>query len=425
MAQIETWLKCDLKKPVQVHALPGNVFSADNNANLIGVELFNDGVAEPVSGGVIGYAIREDGATVIINGSSDGNKAYIVLPKSAYVVVGQLSVVIKIGTTTVGACTGNVYRTTTETIVDPGHVVPSIEDLLAKIADCEAATAAANQAATNANAKATQANAAAENANEKATLANTAAGTANTAAENATAKAEEADEAATKIDDMTVAVNQGDYSLPPRAELTLVDGHYVITFYNVKGLKGDTGDAFHVVKTYASVAEMNADYAGTDTAVGDYVMITTNVEDPDNAKVYIKGSQAWQFVVDMSGATGLKGDTGNGIASAVLNQDYTLTLNFTDGTTYTTIPIKGERGERGVQGIQGERGFQGIQGIQGVPGPAGASGVVVSGAGLFTIEMEPNGDLYVVYEDANDAPNITYDSATGNLYWEYEESEES
>ena len=44
---------------------------------------------------------------------------------------------------------------------------------------------------------------------------------------------------------------------------------------------------------------------------------------------------------------GAKGDTGNGISSAILNDDYTLTLTFTDGTTYTTPSIRGEKGDKG------------------------------------------------------------------------------
>lgn len=171
-------------------------------------------------------------------------------------------------------------------------------------------------------------------------------------------------------------------------------------FHNLKGVKGDkgdTGDAFHIVKTYASISAMNADYSGTDVKIGEYVMITSNVEDPDNAKVYIKGSSAYEFVVDMSGAAGIKGDKGdtgatgngistivktstsglvdtytitftdgttsnftvtngakgedgNGISSVVLNQDYTLTLTFTDGTTYTTTSIRGATGATGATG---------------------------------------------------------------------------
>jgi len=81
-------------------------------------------------------------------------------------------------------------------------------------------------------------------------------------------------------------------------------GAYVNT--NVKA----TGDAWHVTKTYASVSAMNADYSGSDTSIGDFVMIVSNVEDPDNAKVYVKGSSAWVFVVDMSGATGIQGPVG-------------------------------------------------------------------------------------------------------------------
>lgn len=41
----------------------------------------------------------------------------------------------------------------------------------------------------------------------------------------------------------------------------------------------------------------------------------------------------------------VKGDTGNGISSAVLNADYTLTLSFTNGTSYTTPSLRGAAGK--------------------------------------------------------------------------------
>lgn len=44
----------------------------------------------------------------------------------------------------------------------------------------------------------------------------------------------------------------------------------------------------------------------------------------------------------------IRGATGNGIASTVLNSDYTLTITFTDGTSYTTPSI------RGAQGVPGQ-----------------------------------------------------------------------
>lgn len=134
MAVFETWLKSDLKKPLKVVQLEGNLFSQDNGGNLIGAEVTDGGQAATLSGNVTGYFMRADGETVIITGTLSGNRASIVLPASAYVVVGQASIVIKVGDTTVGACVGYVYRTTTDAIVDPGHVIPSLEELLAQIA---------------------------------------------------------------------------------------------------------------------------------------------------------------------------------------------------------------------------------------------------------------------------------------------------
>ena len=51
------------------------------------------------------------------------------------------------------------------------------------------------------------------------------------------------------------------------------------------------------------------------------------------------------------GPQGPPGPTGNGIQSTVLNADYTLTITFTDGTTYTTPSIRGEQGEQGEPGV--------------------------------------------------------------------------
>ena len=47
------------------------------------------------------------------------------------------------------------------------------------------------------------------------------------------------------------------------------------------------------------------------------------------------------------GATGATGATGNGISSAVLNNDYTLTINYTNGQHDTLGPIRGAQGETG------------------------------------------------------------------------------
>lgn len=226
MAMIETVLRCDLKKAVKVQYLDGVVFSQDNQANKISVAVYNGGAEASISGTVSGTVIRADGGTVTVSGGTiSGNVASIVLPAAAYAIPGSISIAIKLvasgSTTTIGACTSYVYRTTTDTIVDPGHVIPSIEELLAKIAECEAATTAANAAASSANTAANNANTKANLADQKATAANTAANTANTAA--------------TSIDNMTVAAQAGSTA---GAAISNVSGHKHILFTLPKGDPG-------------------------------------------------------------------------------------------------------------------------------------------------------------------------------------------
>lgn len=81
------------------------------------------------------------------------------------------------------------------------------------------------------------------------------------------------------------------------------------------------------------------------------------------------------------GEQGERGIAGNGIASTTLNSNYTLTLNFTDGTSYTTAPI------RGVKGDKGDKGEQGLQGIQGETGD-GISSIQINADDTITINLD-------------------------------------
>lgn len=79
---------------------------------------------------------------------------------------------------------------------------------------------------------------------------------------------------------------------------------------------------------------------------------------PSIEKIYIDISQNILYrYQDGDGyiplSSGGSGSGGNGILSAVLNDDYSLTLRFTDGTSYTTPNIRGEKGEKGADGING------------------------------------------------------------------------
>ena len=63
-----------------------------------------------------------------------------------------------------------------------------------------------------------------------------------------------------------------------------------------------------------------------------------------------------------NGSDGKDGKDGNGIAAAVLNADYTLTLTFDDDTSYTTPSIRGATGSAGKDGAAGATGAAGKDG---------------------------------------------------------------
>ena len=137
MARIETWFNQDLKKPVKVQYIDGNVFSQDNYGNIVGVNVLSNGTEVDVGGSVSANVIRSDGTTVAITGVSEGNKAYVILPQSAYSVPGVISIIIKSTNgsviTTLCAVVANVYQSTTDTVIDPGTIIPSVQTLIADI----------------------------------------------------------------------------------------------------------------------------------------------------------------------------------------------------------------------------------------------------------------------------------------------------
>ena len=75
-----------------------------------------------------------------------------------------------------------------------------------------------------------------------------------------------------------------------------------------------------------------------------------------------------------TGAQGPTGPAGNGIRSVRLNPDYSLTINYTNGTSFNVGNIRGEQGPQGIQGIQGIKGDTGATGPKGQKGDQGEKG---------------------------------------------------
>ena len=137
MATIVTDLHCDLTQNVKPQFLHGNLFSQDNAANTINVHVFNDGEPATLGGSISANVIRSDGATVAVSGAIDGNKAYIILPQACYAVHGVIKIIVKntenTTVTTIAAVVANVYASSTDTVVDPGTIIPSVAALIAQI----------------------------------------------------------------------------------------------------------------------------------------------------------------------------------------------------------------------------------------------------------------------------------------------------
>jgi hypothetical protein len=112
------------------------------------------------------------------------------------------------------------------------------------------------------------------------------------------------------VDDAIAATDKAEEiaSNPPK----IVDGDWWIYDYDTKqyvntGIAA-IGDAFTYKKEYPSVEAMEADWGTADVKLGEYVLINTNdVEDPDDAKVYLKTQEGWKFIVDLSGMQGIQG----------------------------------------------------------------------------------------------------------------------
>lgn len=112
------------------------------------------------------------------------------------------------------------------------------------------------------------------------------------------------------VDDAIAATDKAEEiaSNPPK----IVDNDWWIYNYDTKqyvntGISA-IGDTFTYKKEYPSIEAMEADWGTADVKLGEYVLINTNdVEDPDDAKVYLKTQNGWKFIVDLSGMQGIQG----------------------------------------------------------------------------------------------------------------------
>lgn len=145
MIEQDVDLRCGAQTPqIWPNAL---MLTGDNLAHTWRVRVFDGGEAVALTGATVtGYFVRTDGNTVAVQGSVEGSTAIVTLAQECYAFEGDLKGVMRLTlggkTVTLSVLTLMVRKVLTDAIIDPGNVIPSLEDLLAQIEAMETATAA-------------------------------------------------------------------------------------------------------------------------------------------------------------------------------------------------------------------------------------------------------------------------------------------
>ena len=174
------------------------------------------------------------------------------------------------------------------------------------------------------------------------------------------------------------------------------DTDVILNFVLPKGDKGDKGDQgiegpqgpvgapFQVKKIYDSVEAMNADYSGSDVAIGEFVLIDTgDVQDPDNSKLYVKGPTQYDFVTDLSSAQGIQGPQGTPGTPAGFG-NVTATVDNTTGTPQVSVQADGPNTAKNISFS-----FAGLKGEKGEKGDPGQDGTQINSVAPLMVETAP------------------------------------
>lgn len=176
-----------------------------------------------------------------------------------------------------------------------------------------------------------------------------------------------------------------------------------------KGDKGDTGEPFTIARTYPSVADMNAGHGSDGVRVGSFVAIdTSDINDEDNAKLFLKGETAYTYITDMSGIQGIQGPKGDGGESAVIS-GVTATIDSGVGTPSVDVTMGGTELDRTFSFA-----FRNLKGGKGDTGPS-----VLKWFSMNSLGFTGGQDSVVQLEDFLAALQSKHgDGGIANIIWQ-------
>ena len=152
----------DILAGIAVTAMPSLFAQGDKLAHTLRIQVKADGQAVALAGwAVTANMIRQDQTTVAITGKVVGNAAEVTLEAACYGQSGGFTLSVALSKDgqliTIFCGRGDVMRTRTDSLVDPGHVIPSIDEIIAQyglmktaVQNADAATKRANTAADSA-----------------------------------------------------------------------------------------------------------------------------------------------------------------------------------------------------------------------------------------------------------------------------------
>lgn len=128
-------VKVDLSDNLKRYERGVMLASADKAANKFGAEVYQDGKAASLTGyTVVGYYIRTGVDTITINGTVDGNKAYVVLPESCYYQDGAFTLSVKLRKSgyeqTLAIFDGIIAQTITDRIIDSAKAISFVDAIM-------------------------------------------------------------------------------------------------------------------------------------------------------------------------------------------------------------------------------------------------------------------------------------------------------
>ena len=226
-------VKVDIDKPL-VRLDCGLVMAlSDEAANRFGALITKDGANLDVSNCFVkGYLIRPNEETLLIDGTAEGNLIYVDIPKNGYVYDGSFTLTIKVYSEefkrAVVIFDGKIAKTNTDDVVDGDKVVYTSEDILSLIDEMEKARDSANEAAASAQLQVS------------------------ILTDMVSLAAEEANKASLSIERMSVSAVPGDTAKATISNDPYTGGKHI--YFTLP--KGEKGEGFKVLGSYASIAEL-------------------------------------------------------------------------------------------------------------------------------------------------------------------------